>query len=105
MAVENPPVSPLETNQGEPGFDLRETLSFAWRQWKFTVGVMAISMLAGTIYLLHQTPLYTASSQVLLDRTRDRPPGGDAILADPTFDAAMIESQIAVIGSTVLLRR
>jgi succinoglycan biosynthesis transport protein ExoP len=105
MADQVFPVAPSETNQGDAGFDLRETLSFIWRQWKFTVGVMAISVLAGAIFLLHQTPLYTATVQVLLDRARERPPGGDAVLADATLDVAMIESQIAVIRSTVLLRR
>jgi capsular exopolysaccharide synthesis family protein len=94
-----------ELAQGEQGFDLRETLSFIWRQWKFTLGIAAIAMLVGVVYLLHVTPLYTATAQVLLDRQKEKTPGGDAILSDVTMDVAMIESQMAVIKSTVLLRR
>jgi len=105
MEEQNIPAIHSDANQLEAGFDLRETISFIWRQWKFTMGVMAISLLVGTIFLLHQTPLYTATAQVLLDHQKERPPGGDAILSDSAFDVAMIESQIAVIRSTVLLRR
>jgi capsular exopolysaccharide synthesis family protein len=98
-------ISPAELSQAEAGFDLRETLSFIWRQWKFTLGIAAIAVLVGIIFLLHETPLYTATAQVLLDQPKERPPGGDAIMSTVTMDVAMIESQMAVIRSTVLLRR
>jgi polysaccharide biosynthesis transport protein len=97
--------SASEISQLGPGFDLRETLSFIWRQWKFTIGIAALSVLVGTIFLLYQTPLYTATVQVLLERQREKTPGGDAISNDSLFDVPMIESQIAVIRSTVLLKR
>jgi polysaccharide biosynthesis transport protein len=62
--------------------------------------------LVGTVFLLSETPLYTATSQVLLNRQRERPPGGEAMLADSDFfNVAMIESQMAIIRSTVFLRR
>src|SRR5713101_9139990 len=95
-----------DPSEAEQGFDLRETLSFIWRQWKFIAAITLVVFLAGTVYLLRETPLYTATSQVLLDRQRERPPGGDAILSDISyFDVAMIESQMAIIQSTVFLRR
>jgi capsular exopolysaccharide synthesis family protein len=105
MAEQITAANPAEQSQGEPSFDLRETLSFIWRQWKFTVGIMAVSVLVGTVYLLHQTPLYTATAQVLLDQPKDRLPGGDAISPAASLDVPMIESQMAIIHSTVLLRR
>ena len=99
------PVAVAELNQAEQGFDLRETLSFVWRQWKFTLGIAVIVVLVGAVYLSRVTPLYTASAQVLLESQREKPPGGEAILSDMTLDVAMIESQMAIIKSTVLLRR
>jgi exopolysaccharide transport family protein len=105
MAEQIIAANPAEQNQGEASFDLRETLSFVWRQWKFTVGIMAVSVLVGTVYLLHQTPLYTATSQVLLDQPKERLPGGDALAPAAMLDVGMIESQMAIIRSTVLLRR
>jgi capsular exopolysaccharide synthesis family protein len=99
------PVSPGELSPAEQGFDLRGMLGFIWRQWKFTIAIALITVLAGMVYLLHVTPLYTATAQVLLDRQREKAPGGDAILGDVMIDTAMIESQVSIIKSTVLLRR
>ena len=99
------PTHPGGTGEAEGGFDLREALSFAWRQWKLIAAITAIAFVAGTAYLLHETPLYTATSQVLLEQPRAKMPGGDAFLSDVNFDAAMLEGQMAIIRSTVFLRR
>src|SRR5579863_6903548 len=96
----------LDEGQVDQGFDLRETLSFIWRQWKFVGAITIVAFLIGTLLLLRETPLYTATNQVLLDRLRDRPPGGAVLGADYSdVDLAMVESQMAIIQSTVLLRR
>ena len=88
-----------------PGFDLRGILSFGWRRWQFIASVVAASLLIGTISLLRQTPLYTATSQVLLEPQSEKVPGPAALRADTNLDLAMIESQMAIIRSTVFLRR
>ena len=45
---------------------------FLWRQWKFIAIVTAAVLTVGATFLLRQTPLYTATSQILLDRQRVR---------------------------------
>jgi capsular exopolysaccharide synthesis family protein len=100
-----PASNAYETNDVEPHFDLREVLSFVWRQWKFIAAIVAVVMLIGIVSLLRQTPLYTATAQVLLERQREKAPGVEAILTDVNLDFAMIESQIAIIRSSVFLRR
>ena len=85
--------------------DVREWVSFAWRHWKFIVAITALVLVVGTVYLLNQTRLYTASAQVLLDPQKERMPGGDAMLAESRLSVALIDSQIAIIRSTVFLRR
>src|SRR3954449_9847344 len=85
--------------------DLREWVSFAWRHWKFIAAITAIALVVGTAYLLNQTRLYTATAQVLLDPQKDRTPGGDTTPAETRFSLAAIDSQIAIIRSTVFLRR
>jgi polysaccharide biosynthesis transport protein len=95
----------LDAGDGEHGFDLREILSFAWRQWKFILGVTGVVLVIGIISLLRQTPLYTATSQVLLDPQREKAPGTEAILSDAGLDFAVVESQMAIIRSSVFLRR
>ncbi|MGD9614963.1 MAG: GumC family protein [Alphaproteobacteria bacterium] len=86
-------------------FDLREWVSFAWRHWKFIAAVTAIVLVVGAAYLLNQTRLYTATAQVLLDPQTEKMPGGDVMLAQSRLNLAVIDSQIAIIRSTVFLRR
>ena len=102
----------MPDNPNRPGtsavreaFDLREWVSFAWRHWKFIVAITAISLVIGTAYLLNQTRLYTATAQVLLDPQKEKMPGGDAMLGESRLSLAVIDSQIAIIRSTVFLRR
>src|SRR3954447_25203303 len=82
-------------------FDLREWVSFAWRHWKFIAAITAIALVVGTAYLLNQTRLYTATAQVLLDPQRERRRGGDTTPAEMRLSLAAIDSQIAIIRSTV----
>jgi exopolysaccharide transport family protein len=89
----------------EQGFDLREILSFAWRRWKFIASIVGVALLIGTVSLMRQTPLYTATTQVLLDPQSDKVPGPAALRSDVNLDLAMIESQMAIIRSSVFLRR
>src|SRR3954451_14171545 len=86
-------------------FDLREWVSFAWRHWKFIAAITAVVLVVGTAYLLNQTRLYTATAQVLLDPQKEKMPGGDATPAELRFSLAAIDSQIAIIRSTLFLRR
>lgn len=87
------------------GFDIREAINFAWRQWKFIASVTGLILLIGAIYIVRQTPLYTASAQLLLDPRKEKAAGQDAVLTDAVLDLPMVESQIAIIKSSSLLRR
>src|SRR3954470_3182044 len=86
-------------------FDLREWMSFTWRHWKFIAAITAIVLVVGTAYLPNQTRLYTATAQVLIDPQKEKMPGGDAMLAESRLSLAVIDSQIAIIRSTMFLRR
>lgn len=99
------PAGAYETNEADARFDLRDVVSFVWRQWKFIVALAAVVFLIGVVSLLRQTPLYTATSQILLERQREKAPGAEAILTDVNLDFAMVESQMAIIRSSVFLRR
>jgi exopolysaccharide transport family protein len=87
------------------GFDLHEAINFVWRQWKFILGVAALALLIGALYVARQTPLYTATTQLLLEPQREKAAGIDPILSAVALDQSAIESQIAVIRSPSLLRR
>lgn len=84
-------------------FDLRDIVSFLWREWLFIVSILAATVTIGTVTLLRQTPLYTASAEILLDSRRDKL--SDPVQNDLTVNLAEVENQMEVIRSTALLRR
>ena len=58
------------------------------------------------LHLSRQTPLYTASAQLLARSEQGEGElSQDTVLTDAPFDLPTIESQMAVIRSTALLRR
>lgn len=90
----------------QPGFDLRDWINFVWRRWRLIAGVASLALLLGALYLARQTPVYTATAQVLLDPSRQRPVSrNDDVLSELPLDMAAIESEMAVIRSTVLMTR
>ena len=98
-------VSPVDQANDKPGFDLREGVGFVWRQWKFISYIVGIFLLAATVYVWTETPRYTASAQVLLEPQREKTAKDEAILSDASLDFSMVESQLAIIRSSVFLQR
>jgi succinoglycan biosynthesis transport protein ExoP len=96
----------IEQLPAEHEFDLRDWINFSWRQWRLIAGVTVLGLAIGALYLARAIPVYTATTQVLLDPRKERPVGkGDDISSDVPLDMAAIESEMAVIRSTVLLTR
>ena len=91
-----------ETEPVERKFDLHSYINFAWRHWMLIGAVTAASLVWGEIQLLRSTPMYTAGTQVLLER--EKAPGDTT----PDFrydDVAAMENQLAILRSDSLLRR
>jgi succinoglycan biosynthesis transport protein ExoP len=99
-----PLTSRLDAAADAQSFDLWEVISFAWREWRFIALVVGMTLLVGTVYVLNETPLYTASADVLLEPGRARAPS-EVINSDVHLDFALVESQMAIIKSSVFLRR
>ncbi|RBP07329.1 exopolysaccharide transport family protein [Roseiarcus fermentans] len=96
----------LHPDRKEPAsFDFLDAINFAWRNWKFIAGVAALAVLIGGLYIARQTPLYTATAQLLLDPNKEKAGAQDSMLAGFALDLPAIESQIQVIRSTSLLSR
>jgi polysaccharide biosynthesis transport protein len=89
----------------ERTLDLRQYLNFVWRNWMFIAAVTAVAFLIGVVDLVRAVPLYTASTQVLLER-HEKAPGLDASVGDSRFDDdSYLENQLAILRSDSLLRR
>src|SRR5262249_32268640 len=80
-------------------------LNFVWRNWIFIASVTAFALLVGVVYLVWATPLYTATTQVLLVQN-EKAPALDAVGNERgmSFDY-YAENQLAVLRSDSLLRR
>ena len=59
----------VDAEPAERKIDLRQYLNFVWRNWMFIASVTAFALLVGVIYLVRATPLYTATTQVLLEQS------------------------------------
>ena len=79
----------------ERTLDLRQYLNFVWRNWMFIASVTAVALLIGVVNLLRATPLYTASTQVLLQR-HEKAPGLDAGADDSRFDDELGSERISL---------
>jgi succinoglycan biosynthesis transport protein ExoP len=87
------------------GFDIRDAVNFVWRRWKLIGGATALAVLIGAVYVARQTPLYTATAQLLLDPRKEKIAGQETIMSDFVLDEPTIQSQMAIITSSALLRR
>lgn len=85
--------------------DVAEVQRFLARQWKFVVATaVACAVLAGLICLA-MTPVFTATSQILLDPRKQHIFGNDAGAQDSALDSSIVDSQISIITSTRLLAK
>src|SRR5262245_48153287 len=86
-------------------FELRQYLNFIWRNWLFIASVAALVLLMGLIYLVRATPLYTATTQVLLQAEKSPAPTESGSSDYYRIDFSLIENQLAILRSDSLLRR
>jgi capsular exopolysaccharide synthesis family protein len=95
----------IETEPAEGKFDPRAYINFVWRHWLFIASMAALGLLYAVVSLARAIPLYTATTQVLLEPA-PKPPTLESVLADSRFDdLSFIENQLAIIRSDPLLRR
>lgn len=92
------------TEPPDHAFDLRQYLNFFWRNWLFITSVTAFALLVAGVNLMRATPLYTSTTQVLLEQ-RENPPGLVPVGNDGRLDVSYLENQLAILGSYSLLRR
>ena len=103
--VEADPAAHVGSPASEHRFDLREYLNFAWRNWIFIAQLRHWRCWWASSISLRATPLYTASTEVLLE-PREKPPGLDAVTNPGSINIySYVDDQIAILRSDSLLRR
>ena len=104
LAPTSAPPSAIHPTEPEHGLDLREAIGFLWRQWIFITSVVVSVLLVAAVYVYSETPRYTATAQVLLEIPQ-RVTKEDVAFPGLLLDFNAIESQLAIIKSTVFLQR
>src|SRR5271165_2220702 len=105
MNVGFPVPTRLSAEPEERGFDLRGYINFVWRHWIFIGAIAALALVLALIYLARATPLYTASTQVLLELQHEKAPGDTSSDSTISDYVPAIENQLAILKSDSLLRR
>jgi uncharacterized protein involved in exopolysaccharide biosynthesis/Mrp family chromosome partitioning ATPase len=101
------PTAAVPPRAGDPQVDLKELARIIKRRRKSILWTAAVPVLLALLYGLFATPLYTASTQLLID-PRDRrivsnEVTPEALAADG--GVAVVESQMLVLTSDVVLRQ
>ncbi|NDW04363.1 Wzz/FepE/Etk N-terminal domain-containing protein [Jiella pacifica] len=87
---------PIAENEG---LNLEQLIAAARRRaWLVAVFVL-LGVLLGAAYLLTAVPLYTSSTQLLIDTRESRSAQEASVMPDMVFDEAMVESQVEVLRS------
>src|SRR5205809_1467454 len=105
--IQHPTAAAALSSAGDPRVDLKELIRIIKRRRASILGIAAVPVVLALLYCLFATPLYTASTQLLID-PRDRrivsnEVTPEALAADG--GVAVVESQQLVITSDVVLRR
>ncbi len=91
--------------EGPKGLDLAGFLGALRRQWKIIAATVFAFLLAAAAWAWAQTPLFTATAEVLITPRQQTLIGGGLISPGLSSELMMIESQARIIVSETVLRR
>src|SRR5262249_30177675 len=101
------PVAVVAPPPDDPRVDLKELIRVVQRRRKSILWTAAVPLLLALLYGLFATPLYTSSTQILID-PRDRRIVNNEVTPEgvaPAGGVAIVESQMLVVTSDTVLRR
>ena len=101
------PAAAVQPPADDPRVDLKELIRVMQRRRKVILWVAAIPVLLALVYGLVATPLYTSSTQILIDPRDRRIVSNEVTPENLAADGgvAVVESQLLVITSDTVLRR
>ncbi len=87
------------------GIDLIELYRFFQRRWKVIFATTALGLGLILLKLLLTTPLYTATTEIILDPRQKKVVDSDAVLSGLGNDAVTIASEVRIIKSSGIAKR
>lgn len=103
-------VLPLEQDSdgaspGGGGFDLTSLLQIMFMRQRIIIGTAVAVVAITAIVVFHMTPLYDASTLVMLDQRQNKVMDVDAVLSGLPSDPTSIENQLQILRSRSLISR
>ena len=99
------PPPPVEEPPSEPDFDLRALFRvFLARRWTI-LSTIVVSLTVAVVAVLQMTPIYSASTLILVGQRENKVLDREAILTGLSTDTATIENQIQILRSWSLIER
>lgn len=85
--------------------DLRKIWSIFIRRWRVLTGSVIVFVTLALIWLFTTTPIYTATSTVLIDHRKTNTIKSDAIVSDLELDGNTIATEVSLVQSFSVARR
>ncbi len=96
---------PSDASRDLDRLDFGEVQRFVADRWRFVIGTTVACAVLALVVCLAMTPVYTATSQILLDPRKQHIFGNDSSPPDSALDSSIVDSQVSIITSTRLLAK
>jgi exopolysaccharide transport family protein len=96
-------VEPIGGAGDGDAIELRELLRQLWRRKSVIASTILVITAIATLVVVQLTPLYTASSEVVIETRESRVVDIESVLSGLGGDASVVESEIEVITSTSVM--
>ncbi len=104
-------LTPASVVRGQPlgeslsSVDPRRLWSVFLRRWQVVLGATAVVAALMAIWLVQTTPIYTASTQVLIDPRKERVLKEEAVISELGLDASTIATEVSLVQSFSIAKR
>src|SRR5262245_24490780 len=104
-------VTPATVARGQPitelpsGLDPRHLWSVFLRRWQIVLGAVVVVAALMALWVMQTTPIYTASTQVLIDPRKERVLKEEAVISELGLDASTIATEVSLVQSFAIARR
>ena len=90
---------------GALSFDLNVAIATFRRRFRLFAAVAVVVFAAVVLFTLQQTPLYTATAQVMLDVRKEQVTDMSAVLSGLPADSSVVDTEVEVLKSRSLAGR
>jgi polysaccharide biosynthesis transport protein len=84
---------------------IRALFSIFSRRWRMVLGATVVALGLAVVWLLQAVPIYTATTQLLIDARKERVLREEAVVGDITLDSSGIATEVSLVRSFSVARR